>query len=349
MVSRAWAWRGGSQWTLEDVPVPEPKHGEVLMKVGSVAFCGSEKFREHGSVEDLTPADLSNLPVLGGGGHEVAGVIEDIGPGTGSWKAGDRVTLLHNMGCKKCRFCTSGFENNCPYPRERVHLAAYRDYITVPAAVVYDIPDDMPMVDAAMVEPAAIGVHIVEKMARVRPGETIVIFGVGQIGSFCAQVAKLSGARVIAVDHRELARRSALDLGVDVVCDPSVQNVAEIVAEETDGIGADAILEAAGVAENYRQFVDLLAPCGRIVMVGTLHNGGVTLDLPRMFSKEASLITSKACVGTDYIRTLNLVRWGKLRLNWMDSGAIQTYAMEDFQVARQDWMDLKNMLYVITP
>ena len=57
-------------------------------------------------------------------------------------------------------------------------------------------------------------------------------------------------------------------------------------------------------------------------MVGTLHKGGVTLDLPRVFSKEASLITSKACVGMDYVRTLNLVRWGKLRLNWMESGAI---------------------------
>ena len=88
-----------------------------------------------------------------------------------------------------------------------------------------------------MVEPCAIGVHAAEMRAKVRPGETVVVFGVGQIGSFAAQMAKISGGRVIAVDPRELARQSANDLGLDVLVDPSRQNVAEVVMDETGGLG----------------------------------------------------------------------------------------------------------------
>ena len=350
MPNRVWSWHGESRWTLDDAPTPEPGSGQVLVKINSVGFCGSEKAIEKEPVEHLTPAQLSSLPLAGGRGHEVAGVVEEVGAGVTTCKPGDRVAVLHIMGCKKCRFCTSGFENNCPYPREHVSLRGYADYMVVPPALAYPIPDDMPMDEAAMVEPAAIGVHVVEKMTRVRPGETVVIFGVGQIGTFCAQAAKVCGARVIAVDSRELARRSAQDLGIDVVVDPARENVNEVVMEETGGIGADAILEAAGDADNYSLFVDMLAPCGRIVKVGTLHDRGVVpLDLSKMFSKEASLITSKACVGMDYDRTLNLVRWGKIKLNWLGGQAIKSYPTEDFLKAREEWMDLQNMLYVIMP
>ena len=349
MINRAWAWRGGSEWTLEEVPVPDPKHGEVLIKIGGVGFCGSEKEHEWASVEDLTPDQLSSLPWIGGHGHEVAGVIEEVGEGVSTCKPGDRVTLLHLMGCRKCLYCTSGRENNCPYVTERVTLRGYADYISVPSALAYHVPDEMPMEEAAMVEPAAIGVHVIEGIARVRPGETVLVFGVGQIGSFCAQAAKVSGARVIAVDDRELARRSALDLGFDVVIDPSRQDMTEIVKSETGGTGPDAIVEVAGRPEYYSQFVDMLGRSGRIVMVGNTFTEQVTLDLRKLQSKEASLVTSKACVGADYVRALDLVRWGKLRLNWMDGTAIATYRMEDFPRARQEWMDLENTLYVIMP
>ena len=334
---------------MEEVPIPEPERGEVLVKIGAVAFCGSEKALEREPVEHLTPAQLGSLPWIGGRGHEVAGVIEEVGTGVSSCETGDQVALLHIRGCKKCRFCTSGFENICPSPTEHVTLQGYADYIVIPSDLAINVPDEMSMEEASMVEPAAIGVHVIEKRAKVRAGETVVVFGVGQIGSFCAQVAKVSGARVIAVDDRELARRSAEDLGVDVVVDPSRHDVAEIVKKETLGTGADAVLECAGVPDNYGHLIDLLAPGGRIVMVGNWHSGAVALDLTRLQSKEASLITSRACVGTDYFRTLDLVRWGRLRLNWLGGEAITRYRMEEFPKAREEWMDLRNTLYVITP
>ena len=176
-----------------------------------------------------------------------------------------------------------------------------------------------------------------------------MIFGVGQIGSFCAQVAKVSGARVIVVDDRELARRSAQDLGFDVVIDPSRQDMAEIVRAETGGIGPDVIVEVAGLAEYYPQFIDLLAPCGRILMVGNSFNEPVALDLRKLQAKEASLITCVACIGADYVRALDLVRWGRLSLNWMGGTAISTYPMEEFPRAREEWMNREHTLYVITP
>ena len=96
MISRAWAWRGGSQWTLEEVTTAEPGHGEVLLKIGAVGFSGSEKELEAEPVEDLTPDQLKSLPLIGGRGHEVAGVIEEVGAGVSACKPGDRVVLLHN-------------------------------------------------------------------------------------------------------------------------------------------------------------------------------------------------------------------------------------------------------------
>lgn len=348
MANRAWMWRGGSQWDLGEVPIPDPRHGEVRIKVGSVGFCGSERKLEKLSVEDLTPGQLSELPMAGGRGHEVAGVVDELGPGVTNCKPGDRVAILHNMGCKRCRFCTSGFENNCPTPRESVHIRGYADYIAVPSSLAYIVPDEMPMDQASMVEPCAIGVHAVEMRTKVRPGETVVVFGVGQIGSFAAQMAQISGGRVIAVDPRELARQSARDLGLDVGVDPSTQNVREVVMEETHGLGADAILECAGDRENYGQFLELLAPCGRIVQVGHWGSGGaITLDLMELCSKEGTLVTSRTCVGTDYDRTLELARWGKLKLNWMDGRAITNYSMDEFLTGRQEWIDEKNLLYTV--
>lgn len=349
MASRAWVWHGGAQWTLEDVPMPEPAYGEVLVKVGGVAFCGSEKVWERVPVEALPPAQLNSLPCIGGRGHEVAGTVANLGSGVSGHKPGDRIAILHVLGCKKCRFCTSGFENRCPFRTEGSGLRGYRDYIVIPAALAYSIPDEIPMEEAPFIEPAAIGVHVTEKMARVRPGETVLIFGVGQIGSFCAQVAKISGARVIVVDPQPLARHSANDLSFDVVIDPGRQDVAAIVGKETNGLGADVIMECSGDLSNYQQCLSLLAPGARAVVVGTSDQMVVTINLRMLTSKEASLITSSACVGEDYARTLDLVRWGKLKLNWLGGKAITKYRMEEFPEARTEWMDLKNMLYVIMP
>ena len=73
-------------------------------------------------MEDLTPQQLADLPMIGGRGHDVAGVVEELGAGVTNCEPGDRVAILHNMGCKRCKYCTSGLENNCPTPRERVRL-----------------------------------------------------------------------------------------------------------------------------------------------------------------------------------------------------------------------------------
>ena len=351
MTSRAWVWHGARTWTLEDVPKPEPRSDEVLIKIQAVGFCGSEKERELEPVEHLPPQQRQMLPMVGGMGHEVAGVIEEVGSQVDTLKAGDRVAVLHIIGCKKCRFCTSGFENNCPYRRGRgTRLLGYRDYASVPASLAYPIPASMSITEAALVEPAAIGVHTVEKMANVRPGQTAVILGVGQIGSFCGQVAQMCGARVIAVGRSDMALESARDLGFDVIVDIRKQKIAEVIMEETDGIGADDIFECAGDPENYKGIEDLVAPCGRIWMNGTLFGAPeVSLNMMKLFGKEASFRTTKACIGADYERTLQLVEWGKLKMNWLGGKAISTYSMEDFPQGRQDWHDRKHMLCVVTP
>ncbi len=151
------------------------------------------------------------------------------------------------------------------------------------------------------------------------------------------------------MDDRQLAQRSARDLGFDVVIDPSRENLADAVKKATGGRGPEVIAECSGHSDRYPQFVDMLASCGRIVMVGNPFTGQVTLDLLTLQRKEASLITSKACIGADYDRVLDMVRWGKVKLNWMDGTAITTYSMDEFPKARQEWMDLERALYVVKP
>ena len=351
MANRAWVYRGGSQWTMEDAPTPEPRAGEALIKIGGVGFCGSERRFEKEAGELLGPDETATLPWVGGKGHEVAGVVEETGVGVVNCKPGDRVAILHNMGCKRCRYCTSGFENNCPTPRERVHLAGYQGYMAVPSALAFQIPDDMSIEEAAMVEPCAIGVHAAERRAKVGPGETVVVLGVGQIGAFASQMARISGGRIIAVDPRGLARRSAADLGFDVIVDSSTENVVEAVMDETGGRGADVVMECAGIPGNYNnQMLEMLAPASRIVQVGHWGTGSpITLDLLKLFNTESSLITSRTCLGADYDRTLDLVQMGRMKLNWMGGTAIRSYPMEDFIDGRKEWLDEQHMLYVMTP
>src|SRR6266700_6297161 len=195
---------------IEKVPIPRVGDGEVLIKVQVALTCGTDlKVYQRGyHARMIVPPALF--------GHELAGVIEEIGPNVRGFKKGMRVVALNSAPCQMCFYCSRHQENLCE--DLLFNNGAYAEYIRIPRRIVdantYVIPPHVGYYDAALVEPLACVVRGFEETAP-REGDTIAIIGLGSIGLMFVKLAKLYGCRVIAVGRRKTQLERAAALGAD--------------------------------------------------------------------------------------------------------------------------------------
>ena len=198
----------------EEIEVPKPGRGEVLIKVGAALTCGTDVKtyrRGHPLLIPETPAVF---------GHEFAGTIAALGAEVEGFSLGQRVVAANSAPCNGCFYCKIGRPNLC----ENLELlnGAYAEYIVVPEGIVRQnllpIPDHVTFRQAALVEPLACVLHGVER-SGIRLGEKVAIIGVGPIGLLFVSLAKLKGARIIAIDKNDFRLRKARELGADETID----------------------------------------------------------------------------------------------------------------------------------
>jgi L-iditol 2-dehydrogenase len=280
---------GPGDLRLVDEAPPEPGAGDELVRVTAVGICGSDlHWYAESSIGD---AVLTSPLVLG---HEAGGVIES-GP-----RRGRRVAIDPAIPCESCDQCHAGHGHLCPKIRFAGHGAtdgALREFVAWPARCLVPVPDSLSDADVAMLEPLGVALHAI-RLAEIRPGSRVGVFGCGPIGQFLIQLARVSGATsIVATDvlpHRLAAARAAGATATALVAGGSERRE---LLEATGGYGVDVAFEVAGEDDALDTSIALAAPAGTVVVVGipshdrtsftasTARRKGLTIKLSRRMNR----------------------------------------------------------------
>ncbi len=249
---------------LEDVPIPEPGEGEVLVKVAFCGICHSDLSLINGTFPAQRPVVTQ--------GHEASGTIAKLGPGVTGWSEGDRVVLAAGRPCLQCPNCRRGDLANCQWIQLMAFAydGAWAEYTVAQAAGLTRVPDNVPLDQAAILADAvSTPFGAVVHTGKVRVGESVGVWGVGGVGTHIVQLARLVGAvPVIAVDINPVVRERALELGADYAFDSRDPEFKDKLAAATGGRKLDVAFDAVGLKVTFEQALDALTVGGRLVGVG---------------------------------------------------------------------------------
>jgi propanol-preferring alcohol dehydrogenase len=253
----------GKPLAIEEVPKPSPGPGEVLVKIKAAGVCHTELHFLDGILNlGVVPITLS---------HEIAGVVEEVGPGVDDPKPGDRVIVYYYVGCGRCKYCLRGEENLCENPRAEYGFitdGGYAEYVKVPARNAVKLPDNIPFEQAAPIGCSVTTAIHATRRARPEVGEYVAVYGVGAVGFALIQYNKLIGAKVIAIGRSERKLALARELGADYVINARSEDVVKKALEITGGRGVDVVYELVGVKETMDNSLKMLAKRGRLVLIG---------------------------------------------------------------------------------
>ena len=295
---------------IEDIPVPGIGPDQILVKVAACGACHTDlHFIEHG-----VPTFKEPPIVLG---HEASGTVEEVGIDVENFATGQRVLIPAVLTCGKCRFCRMGRENICADMKMLGNHfdGAYAEYVAVPSKDVLNLPESIPLQDAAIIADAlSTPYHAVKNRARVRPGDTVVVFGCGGVGVNAVQLAAAVGAFVIAVDISERKLQWARELGAAKTIDASkVQRVSKEVKKLTGG-GADIAMEVIGNPRTIEEAFESVRYGGRLCVVGYT-NEAISIVAGKIMFKELEIVGSLGCPPGEYVPLIRMVELGRIDLS----------------------------------
>ena len=304
-------------FVYRDWPTPVPGPGEVLIRVKACAVCGSDVHGMDGSTGRRRPPLIM--------GHEAAGVIEALGEGVTDHTVGERVTFDSTVYCGQCPACKAGLINLCEHRQvlgvsceEYRRHGAMAEYLTVPAYILYPLPDKVSFVQASLVEPMSVAYHGVMQAPVPTEGVAMVV-GCGTIGILAIQVLKGLGVpAVIGVDVEDRRRELAKKAGASAVINSRTENAHERIAAATAGKGPDVSYDMTGIAATVLQCIEETKENGHVVFVGNLAKE-VTIPLQKVILKQLGLHGSCASAG-EYPECLKLIAEGKAKAEEIVSG-----------------------------
>ncbi len=304
----------------EQFPQPEMKEDEVLVRVKATSINHVDVWIRKG-----IPAYHAPMPHIGG--CEGAGIIEKVGARVTQWKIGDEVIISPGQPCFECEYCRMGEESTCvQFKLFGGHTqGAFAEYAAVPAKHVIPKPKTISFEDAAAFPLAYLTAwHMLIGRAKLRPAETVLILGASSgIGTAAIQIAKLFGARVIALSSSEEKLAQCKKLGADEAIDygvgKSVENTSfpthdfyEKVKELTGGRGVDVVFEHVGPA-TFDKSLKSLCKNGRLVFCGSTTGPEVKVDLRYIFSRQLNIMGSMLGTRNELLHVTELVALGKLK------------------------------------
>lgn len=299
----------GRPLELQEIDVPHVGAMDVLVRVRAAGICHSDAhYRAGRSAVKPLPMTL---------GHEVAGVVERVGEGVTTVKVGDRVCLHYMVTCGHCAYCNRGQEQFCTSGAMigKYRDGGYADYIAVSARSVFSLPAEIPFEQGAiMMCSSATSLHALNK-ARLRPGETVAVFGVGGLGMSAVQLARAFGARdVFAVDIEAGKLALAEQFGAIPVNASDTDPVREI-KRLTDGRGVDVALELIGLPLTMGQAFRSLAIQGRVAIAGITERCFDVAPYYDLISKEAEIVGVSDHLAQELPLLIEWARSGKLDLS----------------------------------
>ncbi len=287
---------------LEDIEIPEPKFGEVRVRLLKVGICGSDVhlFLGHRL--------LANPTIIG---HEGLGFIDKIGEGISNRSIGERVAIEPNIPCRKCQYCLSGRGNICTNKRVigLTEAGCFAEYITLPADFAWKIPNEISDEDAVVLEPTAVAVHALFS-TKTKPGDTIAVIGLGAIGLLLTHLALSLGYRVFVSELNAAKLKIATDLGASPLTPDgeTLDTQAKFLEENWVNNNVSAVFECAGSAHT-ASLATAAAPRGsEIVLVGL--SGNLATFTPLKIAREGIQIVPSIIYDHpfDFARALQLIR-----------------------------------------
>ncbi len=254
---------GKEDLKVEPVAVPSIESGDILVRVKAALTCGTDVkvFRRGYHARMIVPPALF--------GHELAGDIVAVGSAVTGFRVGQRVVAANSAPCGSCFYCRKNNENLCE--DLLFNNGAYAEYMRIPARIVnkntYVIPEHVSYQDAALAEPLACVIRGLEE-TNLRPDDTVAVIGLGPIGMMFLRLAKVRGARVIAVGRRKAQADRAARMGADEVLVSDGNDIVSEVRRLTGGHGVDVAIEAVGVPETWEQAVRMLRRGGTVNFFG---------------------------------------------------------------------------------
>lgn len=344
---------------IVELELDGPRAGEVLIKVSAAGLCHSDLHMMDGDLD-------VRYPMVGG--HEAAGIVQEVGPGVTKVKPGDHIVCSFIPSCGTCRYCSTGKQNLCaagatilegsmPDGSFRLHkdgtdygtfcmLGAFAEYATVSELSVVKVDDWLPLTSAVLVGcgvPTGWGSAV--NAGNVRPGDTVVIYGIGGVGINAVQGAVHAGAKhVVCVDPVEFKRETATAFGATHVLEDAAKAHA-LVQDLTWGEGADQAICVVGTMTE-KVISDAFAVVGKggtVVVTGVSNAANLTVHV----SGQEMVFLEKTIKGTlfgssnpqyDIVRMLRLYDAGKLKL---DELVTQRYQLDQINEAYQDLRDGK--------
>lgn len=257
----------------EQVPIPEPGAGELIVKNHVALTCGTDvKMFKRGHPLAKPPQIM---------GHEFAGIVSKVGANVERFKAGMKVVSANSAPCNNCFYCLNRQPNLCEHLDESIlgftWPGSYAEYVRVPERIVrqntFQVPDGVPLEEVASLEPLACVVHGWD-LIKPAPAGTVVIIGGGPIGLLHTQLARINGARLVALcDVVPDRLREAEKAGVDVTINSSTEDLADRVMKLTERRGADVVIEAVGRRETWESSLGLARKGGTVLLFGGCPSG----------------------------------------------------------------------------
>lgn len=296
---------------VREVPAPAAGPGGVVVKVRATGLCRSDWHAWAGHDNIAFP----HVP-----GHELAGVVVEVGTGVVRWRVGDRVTVPFVCGCGQCEWCIAGDAQVCPDQQQPgfTHWGSFAEYVALHAADtnLVAIPETVDFTTAASLGCRfATAYRALVVRAQVRPDEWVTVIGAGGVGLSAVMVALAMGARVIAVDRNSEALSVASGLGAEhTLISDGGANVPALVAELTGG-GSHISVDAVGSEQTCADAILSLRRRGRHVQVGLLPpmGGHPRVPMERVIAWELDVLGSHGMAAADYPRMLALIERGSLR------------------------------------
>jgi threonine dehydrogenase-like Zn-dependent dehydrogenase len=290
------AFAGNSRIQVDDVATPEPQAGEVLIKVGASAICGSEMKR-------VRHPD----PWAGNSGHEMVGEVVENRDGAGP-RVGDRVAVNIITGCGQCTTCRNGDRRFCA--KQGYLFNGHAEYVAVPAVNCMPMPDELPFDEGVLIggDTLGVGFHALSKVG-LRPRDTVAVVGCGPVGLGFVRLLSFFGVRTIAAEispyRRELGRR----VGAESVVDPSAGDGLEALREAAGGRGVDIGIDASGTDAGVNLALDAVRDEGTFIFAGAGHKATIN-PWAQFLEKEITAYGVWYFVDRDYHGLLDLYRQG---------------------------------------
>ena len=288
---------------LEEQPVPDIGPGEALVKMAICGICTSDTLPWY--VRRKAPAVL---------GHEPVGSLAAIGPNVEDFRTGDRVFVHHHAPCMTCRLCRRGLFSMCPtWKASSLDPGGLAEYVRVPALNLSTdtlrLPEELPFEDAALIEPTACAVQALKRRAQVRPGDRVLIIGMGIMGQLLSLVARHYGAgSVIVADRVRYRLDQGLELGADVAVDVTREDLNGAVSQATGGELADLVVVGPGSLEAMASGFSCVGVGGTVQLFTPAQPEELLqVDPYDLYARDLTITASYSCGPPDTREALDLV------------------------------------------